>query len=116
MEKDSKKMLDIIYSSLNDKQAVDIKVLDIHEVTVLADYFVIAHGNNPNHVKSLIDNMEEALGKAGYSPKNVEGYNSESWILLDYGDIIVHIFGKDDRFFYNLEKIWSEGKEIHLEL
>lgn len=115
MEKSPLKMLDITYKALNDKQAVDIKILDIKEVTVMADYFVIAHGNNPNHIKSLIDNVEEQLSKEGYLPKNIEGYNSESWILLDYGEVIIHIFSKDDRFFYNLEKIWAAGKEIFLD-
>lgn len=115
MGKDSLKLVEIAYKALDDKQAADIKVLDIHEVTVMADYFIIAHGNNPNHVKSLIDNTEEKLSEAGYSPKHVEGYNSASWILLDYGDVIVHIFGKDDRLFYDLERIWSDGKQIEFE-
>lgn len=110
-----KKMLDIIYKSLNDKQAVDIKILDIQEVTVMADYFVIAHGNNPNHIKSLIENLEEQLSKEGYFPKHIEGENSDSWILLDYNNVIIHIFSKDDRFFYNLEKIWSAGKQIYID-
>lgn len=113
--KDASQMVEIIYKALDDKQAVDIKVLDIREVTVLADYFIIAHGNNPNHVKSLIDNTDEQLGKAGYTAKHVEGYNSASWILLDYGDVIIHIFGKDDRIFYDLERIWSDGKKIEFD-
>ncbi|PKM96127.1 MAG: ribosome silencing factor [Firmicutes bacterium HGW-Firmicutes-1] len=105
-------MVEIIYKALDDKQAVDIKVLDIRDVTVMADYFIIAHGNNPNHVKALIDNTEEQLDKEGFVPKHVEGYNSASWILLDYNDVIIHIFSKDDRMFYDLERIWSDGKQI----
>lgn len=112
---DASKMVEIVYKALDDKQAVDIKVLDIREVTVLADYFIIAHGNNPNHVKALIDNTEEQLNKAGYVAKHVEGYNSASWILLDFGDVIIHIFGKDDRIFYDLERIWAHGKKIDFE-
>lgn len=115
MANDALKMVELVYNALNDKQAVDIKVLDIKDVTVMADYFIIAHGNNPNHVKALIDNTEEKLDKAGYVAKHVEGYNTANWILLDYGDVIIHIFGKDDRLFYDLERIWSDGKQINFE-
>ncbi|PKM49753.1 MAG: ribosome silencing factor [Firmicutes bacterium HGW-Firmicutes-7] len=108
-------MVEIVHKALDDKQAVDIKILDIRDVTVMADYFIIAHGNNPNHVKSLIDNTEEQLEKAGYVAKHVEGYNTATWILLDYNDVIIHIFGKDDRLFYDLERIWSDGKQISFE-
>jgi len=109
---ESLKKLEIIFNALDDKQAEDIKILDVQEVTVLAEYFVIAHGNNPNHVKSLIDTTEDKLAEAGYYVKHVEGNNSGTWVLLDYGDIIVHIFGKEDRYFYDLERMWSDGKEV----
>ncbi len=112
MAEKSSEILKLIHKVLEDKMAVDIKVLDIRNVSVMADYFVIAHGNNPNHVKSLIDNTEEFLSKSGYEPKQIEGYNSSSWVLLDYGDVIIHIFGKDDRIFYDLERIWSDGKQV----
>lgn len=115
-KKDAFNIVEIAYKALDDKQGVDIKVLDISEVTIMADYFIIANGNNPNHVKALIDNTEEQLDKAGYSPKHVEGYNSASWILLDYGDVIIHIFGKDDRIFYDLERIWSDSKKIEIDI
>lgn len=112
MAEKSTEILKLIHKVLDDKMAVDIKVLDIRNVSVMADYFVIAHGNNSNHVKSLIDNTEEFLSKSGYEPKQIEGYNSSSWVLLDYGDVIIHIFGKDDRIFYDLERIWSDGKQV----
>lgn len=108
-------MLKIALASLDDKQAEDIKVLDIQEISVLADYFVIAHGNNKNHIQALIDRVEEMLSRNGYEPKQVEGYRSASWILLDYGSIIIHIFSKEDRLFYDLERIWSDGKEIDVQ-
>lgn len=107
-------MAKIAFEALDNKQGEDIKVLDISDVTVLADYFIIANGNNPNHVQSLIDETEKRLSEAGYEPKNIEGYRSASWILLDYGSIIIHIFSKEDRLFYDLERIWSDGKEIVL--
>jgi ribosome-associated protein len=101
--------------ALDDKQAIDIKVLDISGVTVMADVFIIAHGNNENHVQALIDEVDRVLSKEGYEPKNVEGVKSAGWILMDYSDIIIHIFGKDDRVFYDLERIWSDGKVINIE-
>lgn len=116
MEKrDAIELVKVAYKSLDDKQAVDIKVLDIRDVTVMADYFIIAHGNNPNHVKALIDNADEALSKEGFVIKHAEGLNSPNWILLDYGDVIIHIFGKDDRLFYDLERLWSDGKHVIME-
>ena len=114
-KKESLEKLEIIYKALDDKMAEDIKVLDIHDVTVLAEYFVIAHGNNPNHVKSLIDTTEDKLAEKGYFLKHSEGHQSGSWVLLDYGDIVIHIFGKDDRYFYDLERMWSDGKEMDME-
>lgn len=108
-------MLKIAYEALDSKQGEDIKVLDIREVTVLADYFIIAHGNNKNHLQSLIDETERLLSKSGFKPKQIEGYRTDSWILLDYGNIIIHIFGKDDRLFYDLERIWNDGKEVNVQ-
>jgi ribosome silencing factor RsfS/YbeB/iojap len=115
MENHTDNSMDILKTALkalDDKLAEDIQVLDIRELTVMADYFVIAHGNNKSHIKALIDRTDEVLSKNGYEPKQVEGYNSASWILLDYGDIIIHIFSKEDRLFYDLERIWSDGKKI----
>ena len=89
---------------------MDVKVIDIHEVSVLADYFLIASGSNTNQVQAMADNVEETLGKAGYVCRQVEGYQSGNWILMDYGDIIVHAFCREDRLFYDLERIWRDGK------
>ena len=111
----SKEMLEIAYKALDDKQAVDIKALDISHVSILADYFIIAHGNNVNHVQALIDEVDKQLSKAGYEAKHIEGYHSSSWVLLDYKDIIIHIFGKEDRYFYDLERIWADGKEMKID-
>lgn len=113
-EMTSEEMVKIVYKSLDDKKGEDIKVLDIREVTVLADYFIIAHGNNKRHVQSLIDNTEDVLAKEGAIPKQREGYQTGSWVLLDYGNLIVHIFDKNDRLFYDLERIWNDGKEVDM--
>ena len=111
---DSKELTKIIYSALDDKKGENIKILDISKVSVIADYFVIANGSNINQVQALADNVKEELYKLGLESKNVEGYRSASWILLDYTDVIVHVFSKDDRFFYDLERIWRDGREIEV--
>ena len=111
---DSKELTKVIYNALDDKKGENIKILDISSVSVIADYFVIANGNNINQVQALADSVKEELYKLGLEPRNVEGYRSASWILLDYTDVIVHVFSKDDRFFYDLERIWRDGKIIDI--
>lgn len=109
---ESKKMALLALDALEDKKAEDIAILDISEISVLADYFIIANGTNRNQVQARADSVEEALGKAGYEPKQIEGYQTANWILMDYKDIIVHVFGREDRGFYDLERIWRDGKQI----
>ena len=101
--------------ALDEKKALDLKIIDIAEVSTIADYFVIASGSNQNQVQAMVDNVEEKLAKAGYEPKQIEGTRSSSWILMDYGDLIVHVFDEENRLFYDLERIWRDGKEIDLE-
>ena len=98
--------------TLEDKKGEDIQVIDISEISVLADYFVIASGSNVSQVQAMVDSVQEELYKAGYECKQVEGYKSKNWILLDFGDIIVHVFLREDRLFYDLERIWKDGKFI----
>ena len=105
----------VAYKALEDKFAIDIKVLDIKKISSVADYFIIASGSNPNQVQALVDNVEEQMYKAGYDDPRVEGYNTASWVLLDYNDVIVHVFSQDDRLFYDLERIWRDGKEIDVD-
>ena len=112
---ESKKMALLAIEALEDKEAEDITIIDISEVCVLADYFIIADGTNRNQVQAMADSAEEALGRAGYDAKQIEGYQSANWILMDYKDIIVHVFSKEDRAFYDLERIWRDGKQISKE-
>ena len=93
---ESKKMALLAVEALEDKKAEDITIIDISEVSVLADYFIIADGLNRNQVQAMADSAEEALGRAGYDAKQIEGYQSANWILMDYKDIIVHVFSKED--------------------
>lgn len=108
----SKEMVKLAVNALEDKKGEDIRIIDIRDVSVIADYFIIASGSNGNQVQAMTDNVEDVLGKAGYSCRQVEGYQSANWILMDYQDIIVHIFCKEDRLFYDLERIWRDGKLI----
>ena len=111
----SKEMTRLAITALEDKKAEDISIIDISEVSVLADYFLIASGSNKNQVQAMVDNVQEELHKAGFVPKQVEGYNSANWILLDYGDIIIHVFDEENRLFYDLERIWRDGSVIAAE-
>ena len=112
---ESRKMTELVIDALEEKKAEDITILDISEISVLADYFVIADGNNRNQVQSMADSVEEALGRAGYEPKQIEGYQTANWILMDYKDVIIHVFSKEDRGFYDLERIWRDGKPMTIE-
>ena len=114
-EKNAKEMVKTAVAALQDKKGEEIRVIDISGVTVIADYFIIASGSNPNQVQALVDNVEEQMYKAGYDDPRVEGYNTASWVLLDYNDVIVHVFSQDDRLFYDLERIWRDGKEIDVD-
>ena len=106
----SKEMARIAWNALNDKKGEDIKIIDITGISVLADYFIIANGTNDSQVNALVDNVEEELHKAGYPLQQREGRASGSWVLLDFGDIIEHVFDKENRQFYHLERIWKDGK------
>ena len=110
----AKEMAKIAFEALEDKKGEDVCAIDISSVSVLADYFVIANGNSDSQVRALVDNVEEKMHKAGYELKEQEGNNSGTWVLLDYGDIIIHIFDRENRPFYNLERIWSDGKDVEM--
>jgi ribosome-associated protein len=91
------------------KKAENISVLDIREVSILADYFVICSGNSTTQVKSITDEIRDKMQEAGYTLDHVEGYKEEKWVLLDYGDVVVHVFHSREREFYNLEKLWGDA-------
>lgn len=111
----SKELTKIAVKALDDKKGEDIRVIDISEVSVLADYFIIAGGSNRSQIQAMADNVDEMLGKNGGTLKQIEGYDAGNWVLLDFQDVIVHIFDKENRLFYDLERIWSDGKQIKIE-
>ncbi len=110
-----KMMAQIACKAIDDKKGQDIKVIDIHNVSVIADYFVIASGTNSNQVQAIVDNVEEQLGRAGFEAKQIEGNRNSSWILMDYGDVIVHVFDEENRLVYDLERIWRDGKVLEMD-
>ena len=103
-------LLEKIIKILDGKKALNIKPIDIKEKTTIADFFVIASGTSNTHVKSLADNIEEELKKEKIYPNKIEGYDSGVWILMDYGEVIVHIFTEKERENYSLEDLWDKVK------
>ncbi|MCR5342936.1 MAG: ribosome silencing factor [Butyrivibrio sp.] len=108
----SKEMVKLAVNALEDTKGLDIEIIDISEVSTLGDFFIVASGSNRSQIQAMADRVEETLGRAGYEKKDIEGYESAFWILQDFGDIIVHIFDQENRLFYDLERIWRDGKHI----
>ena len=111
---DSFNKLQIIYKALDDKQAIDIKMIDIREISYIADYFIIASASNVNQMQAFIDNIETELIKEKLHLPKIEGKRDSSWILMDFGDIVVNLFLDEERQFYDIEKLWRDGKYIEL--
>ncbi|MFA9380716.1 MAG: ribosome silencing factor [Acetanaerobacterium sp.] len=101
-----------IATVLDDKKAVDISILRVHDLTVITDYFIVASGTSSTHVKSLVDEVEFSLKQQGVSPAFTEGYGTAQWIAIDYGTVIVHVFYPETRKFYDLEHLWADGEKI----
>ena len=109
------KILNTIYNAIDDKKGGNTRILDISAITTISDYFINTSGNNYNQVRAIADNVEEELlKKHGMRPERVEGYNNGEWILLDYIDYVIHVFDREQRLFYDIERIWSDGKEIEV--
>ncbi|HHV60964.1 MAG TPA: ribosome silencing factor [Clostridiaceae bacterium] len=106
---DSKSKLEKILEFLNAKKAKEVKVIDLKDMSILTDYFVICGGTSTTHIKALADGLDEMLSQEGIKYLHMEGYNSARWILMDYSDVIVHIFHEQEREFYSLERLWSAG-------
>ena len=109
---ESRELAKIAYNALDEKKGINISIIDISEISTLADYFIIAGGNNENQVKALANSVEEEMYKVDCKPKHIEGFDNANWILMDFSDIIVHVFNEEDRLFYDLERIWRNGKHL----
>ena len=111
---DSKKIMETVVKSMDSKKAVDIKVLDISSVTTMADYFVICQGGSNTQMKAIADEVEEKLSQMGVKPFGREGMSTAYWILMDYSDVIVHIFSSESRSFYSIENLWSDAEDVDI--
>ena len=112
-ESSPREMAQAIFDVLDAKKAYKLKVLRVNDQTVITDYFVIATGNSSTHVKSLGGEVEYKLSLCGIDPLHYEGRDSDGWVVLDYGFVMVHIFSRDLRDFYQLEKLYGDAEEIH---
>lgn len=105
----SAELVEKMVEILKEKKAMDIDVMDVSNLTILADYFIICSGTSIIHIKALADELGSKLREAGISYHHAEGYESARWILMDYGNVVIHIFHEEERKFYSLERLWSDG-------
>ena len=103
-----------VTDALEDKKGLNITVLDLSRVSDITDCFVICSGTNKSQIQALCDGAEEALAKKHVFHRGIEGYDSANWILVDYGDMVIHVFDKDSRELYDLERIWSDAEKIEV--
>ncbi len=108
----SKEKAEYIAQILDKKLAEDIVLLNVSNITSITDYYVIATAKNTPHSKSLCDEIEEKLSQKGVNARNIEGYQSAMWILMDFQDVIIHIFYDETRKFYDLERLWSDAERV----
>ncbi len=111
-ENKDRELLALIKDALADKKGEEIRILDISALSVIADYFVIVNGSNPSQIQAMADHVEEKLEQAGKRPLSVEGYPGAAWILMDYGNFVIHIFDRENREFYDLERIWKDAQVL----
>lgn len=116
MENDQKSIISKILTCIDDKLGEDPMVLDVHRISSVCDYFVIASASSLRQVKAIVDEIEDELSEQNIDLIRKEGHNSKRWVLLDYGDIVIHIFHKEDRQFYNLEKIWKDAEILNIDI
>jgi len=103
-----------IIKALDSKRGEDIQAIKISDLTIIADYFVIVNGNSNTHTRTLADEVEFQLSQSGIEPQRREADTGNTWIILDYADIIVHVFYKEARNFYQLERLWADGEQVDI--
>ncbi|WHX47808.1 ribosome silencing factor [Paenibacillus woosongensis] len=107
-----KQLLDLAVKAVDEKKAMDVVALDLQGISLIADYFVICHGNSDVQVQSIATEVRNKAQEAGVNIRGIEGMDSARWVLMDLGDVIVHIFHRDEREFYNIERLWSDAKVV----
>jgi ribosome-associated protein len=105
----NQELLNIVYKAADDKIAEDIVVLNMKGISIITDYFMICHGNSDKQVQAIAREIKEKVEEKGYTIKRMEGFDEARWILVDLGDVVAHIFHKDERSYYNLERLWGDA-------
>ncbi|MDR0267943.1 ribosome silencing factor [Paenibacillus sp.] len=108
----SEQLLNLAVEAAEDKKAMNVVALDLKGVSLIADYFVICHGNSDTQVQSITTEIRKRVHEAGSEVRGIEGMNSARWVLIDLGDVIVHVFHRDERDYYNIERLWSDAKVV----
>lgn len=111
---ESAQMVQLAAFAAGEKKAKEIRVLDIRSISSVADYFLLCSGTSTTHVRSIADSVEEMLNKQGLRIHHTEGYQNGKWILLDFGDVVIHVMQQDERSFYNLERLWGDAIEVEI--
>ncbi|WP_128895874.1 ribosome silencing factor [Longirhabdus pacifica] len=112
MDKNAEQLLKTVVKSIEDKKGVDIVSLDLAGISLVADYFVITHGNSERQVQAIATSIKESAVKSGVDVKGIEGLDSGRWVLIDLGDVVVHVFHREDREYYRIERLWSDAKVV----
>ncbi|WP_040228879.1 ribosome silencing factor [Bhargavaea cecembensis] len=107
-------LLETVYEAADDKKAADIVVLNMQGISLLADYFLICHGNSERQVQSIAREIKDKAEEAGHDVRRMEGYDAGRWVLVDLGDVVAHVFHRDERTYYNLERLWGDAPELDL--
>lgn len=108
----SEQLLSVVFDAVEEKKALDPIVLDIRGISLIADYFIICHGNSETQVQSIVNEIRKQADKHKYRIKGVEGLDKSRWVLIDLGDVVVHVFHREDREYYNIERLWSDAKVV----
>lgn len=108
----SEALLEMVVKAAEDKKAMNIVSLNIKDISLIADYFVICHGNSDTQVQAIATEIKKAVDESGITVKRIEGFDSARWVLVDLGDVVVHVFHRDEREYYNIERIWSDAKVV----
>ena len=110
-----KELLQVAVKAADDKRAEEILILDMKGISLISDYFVICHGNSDKQVQAIAREMKEKVEESGATVRKMEGFDEARWVLVDMGDVVAHIFHKDDRSYYKLERLWGDAPEISLQ-
>lgn len=105
-------LLNIAVAAAEDKKAMNLVALDLQGISLIADYFVVCHGNSDTQVQAIVTEIRKRAQEAGAIIRGIEGMNSARWVLMDLGDVVVHVFHRDEREFYNIERLWSDAKVV----